>query len=139
VNLSDPVEVLRLLQYLPDPFEVLGVERSTNFDKVSPQLMYVEDEMERGEGPGRDVEYSIGRIRHFRDLFLEGKEATPIELDNKWGPHSPVSLALIDGHHRLCGAILAKSVHVVAAYSGEVEALKWLKGERRTPPAWLEG
>ena len=71
-------------------------------------------------------------------MFLRGEEVTPIEVDNKWSGFVPCSLVLLDGHHRLCGAILAGSAHVVVSYSGEVEALRWLKGERPNPPEWLE-
>lgn len=133
-------EVLRLLKFLPDPFRVLGVDRTTNFDKVPPQLQYVEDELEArnsDSGESRDAVYSTQRIRYFRDLFLENKKVTPIEVDNNWSRWRPTGLVLVDGHHRLCGAILARSVHVDVSYSGAEDALTWLKGESTNPPNWL--
>lgn len=137
MNLSDSVLVARLVPHLPDPFKILGVPRDTNFDRVKPQVRYVNDSYSRLRTE-RDQAYSRGRIRYFRDLFLEGEEVTPLEVDNEWSLYSPCGLILNDGHHRLCGAILAGSDHVVVSYSGDVRALRWLKGELQTAPEWLE-
>ena len=135
MNLADSVLLKRLLPHLPDPFKILGIPRNTNFDKVEPQIQFIKDNWSED----RTEAYSRGRIRYFRDQFLTGEAVPPIELDNRWGRYAPYGLVLEDGHHRLCGAILAASDHVVASYSGEVEALRWLKGERSSPPEWLGG
>jgi hypothetical protein len=137
MNLSDSVLLKRLLSYLPNPFEVLGIAQNTNFDKAVPVAKFKADD-DTSVKDKRDEAYSLGRIRYFRDLFLQEKEVTPIDVDNKWSGFSPYSLVLLDGHHRLCGAILAGRDHVVASYSGEVEALRWLKGERASCPKWLK-
>lgn len=131
---GDAIRVDRLCSKIPDPFKILGVNRDADFDKMPPHVQYIED-----DGLCRRTDaYSLGRIRYFRDQFRAGNEVTPLILDNAWGPYSPYALLLNDGHHRLCGAILAGSDHVVVDYSGDVKALKWLKGERDKPPDWLE-
>lgn len=136
MSLSDPVLVFRLVPHLPDPFKILGVPRDTNFDRVKPQTRYVNDSYSRLKNE-RNPDYSRGRIRYFRDKFRAGSKVPPIEVDNEWSGFQPCGLVLNDGHHRLCGAILSGCNHVVVAYSGEVEMLRWLKGERQTLPDWM--
>lgn len=126
----------RLVPHLPDPFKVLGVERDTDFDQLEPQVEYVDNPL--GEPNTRDTVYSMKRIRYFRDLFREGKDVSPIVLDNQWHGFRPTGLVLDDGHHRLCGAILAGSDVVNVDYSGDTKALRWLKGEIQNPPDWME-
>jgi hypothetical protein len=71
----------------------------------------------------------MGRVRFFRELALQGRALAPIELDNMWSGCTPYALAMIDGHHRACGAALAGSDTIRCNYSGDVSVLRWLQGE----------
>lgn len=136
MSTSDRVLVVRLTSCLPDPFKILNVSRTTDFDKVRPRVRYVEDHYSALKCK-RNEAYSMGRIRYFRDLFLSGKPVPPLEVDNRYSGSSPWGLALSDGHHRLCGAILARSEYVDVSYSGVVEGLYWLRDEDKPRPEWL--
>ena len=75
-----------------------------------------------------------GRIRYFMALYETGQHVDPIELDWKWGQFAPVSLVLLDGHHRLCAASLVKLTRIPVSYGGPVDFLDYLTGERRSVP-----
>lgn len=114
-----------------DPFLALSVRAGTNLERYRPRADYV-DHCERTRA------YHYGRIRFFRDAYMAGEIPDPIDLDNEWRAFNyPQNVCIYDGHHRLCGAILAKVERVPVAYSGCLDALRWLEGKRKTPPGWL--
>lgn len=119
-----------------DPFRALDLRRRPNVDAVKPVRKYQDDGL-------RDTAYHLGRIRYFRDMLLrQGLKPAPIEVDNDWTrggsiTWEPAGICIIDGHHRLCGAILAGAERVRIMYSGRVDGLAWLAGERSRPPEWM--
>lgn len=112
----------RLLE-LYDPWAALGVKPEQVSTPTQDQFI--------PHHTNRDLDYDLGRIAFFRDYGFED----PLELDNicESGRIYPLP-NLVDGHHRLCGAALAKRERVPAIYGGRVDLLNWLKGCRKTPP-----
>lgn len=83
----------------------------------------------------RNINYDIGRVRYFKDAFIRNEPVDPISIDclcaNSHVYPYPV---LLDGHHRLCGAILARAVWIPATFGGRVDLLRYLQGKRKTAP-----
>lgn len=84
-----------------------------------------------------NLEWNCGRVRHFYDLFSQGKKVTPITLDNHCSAgYIYPEVVLVDGHHRLAGAIFAGVKKIPSSYSGRTDLLRYLKGRRKTIPQY---
>src|SRR5712672_1123557 len=118
------VKVKRLHEAV-DPFYVLGIpEPDFDWRLIKPLA-----EFDGGyRCDKRTTDYHLGRVRYFMDQFTAHAEVDPVEIDAKWNRYSPESLDLIDGHHRLCGAILAGVDVMPANVGGPVEMINWLNG-----------
>ena len=83
----------------------------------------------------RDHDYDIGRVLYFRNLVQAGAEVEPIQMDNVCeGDRVYPEPLLLDGHHRLCGYILAGAKTVPTLYGGRVDLLHFLTGKRKSCP-----
>lgn len=133
----DSVLVNRLLSHY-DPFR--------QFFNVRPTLTEVRKaRMVEGYAPTRpepsdqlihcDTEllWDLGRLKFFVELLEKDGKLDPIEGDWRWDNGAPVRFLLVDGHHRLCAAKLARCERIDLDYSGPVDFLKYLKGERELP------
>jgi len=78
--------------------------------------------------------YDLGRVRFFRDELCAGRMCEPLEVDNYCQDTHIYGPFVVDGHHRLCGALLAGQLTLPVHYSGRVDTLRYLRGQRRTPP-----
>jgi hypothetical protein len=97
---------------------------------AKPETLFV-DEVHRSD----DDEWHFGRVRFFYDRFLAGKPVDPITVDNHC--HNGIIYPepdVLDGHHRLAGALYARVKRIPAYYSGRVDLLNYLKGKRKTVP-----
>lgn len=87
-----------------------------------------------------NVQWSRGRVRHFYNLFKQGAEVDPIEVDNEVHQYrvgSPISWGgplIMDGHHRFIAAILAGKRKIWADVGGLVSTIEWLQGKRPYEP-----
>ena len=120
----DTIIADRLLEYY-DPWFCLDV---TPQDAATPHYPLVHEHQSYDL---RDKDYHLGRITYFRDLLLDGAALDPIDIDNDWDLGCPI---VVDGHHRLCAAILAKVPTIPAQYGGRVDFLRYLTGARKTKP-----
>lgn len=92
------------------------------------------EDMRHGPG-GRTTYYDRGRVRFFAELYLSGYHCDPLVIDNVCDRgHILPQAALIDGYHRLCGALLAGRSRIPISYSGRLDVLRWLCGERLCCP-----
>lgn len=124
----DYILIERLVE-LYSPWERLGTSPRVNYDRFKPRKEY------RDGYDQRTIGYHYGRIRYFRDLLRAGEKIDPIVLDNEcWNGRVLPEPVVIDGHHRFCGAVLAKVEKIPASYSGRVDLLRYLKGLRKTVP-----
>jgi hypothetical protein len=79
--------------------------------------------------------YDFGRVRYFVDRLLAGEELDPIHVDNVCaGGHIYPELVIDDGHHRLVAYRLVKRSTIPVYYSGRVDLLEYLKGDRPKKP-----
>ncbi len=122
----DRVLVTRLLEHY-DAFGAIGlVEAKVRelLSDVEPVAEYVDNKQVRSGL------WHVGRIRR----FVENPSSDPIEVDNDchFGSFGPP--IVIDGHHRLCAAVIRGDKRITASYSGLVSTLEWLKGKRKTCP-----
>jgi hypothetical protein len=113
------------------PMREMTVEKLLRY---CAQPTYVSDDARTLKRPTRSWDY--GRIRHFYEQLMAGKELDAIEVDNRcdYGCIYPEPV-LIDGHHRLAASHLAGARIVLASYSGRVDLLRYLTGARKTCPA----
>jgi len=113
------------------PMREMTVEKLLRY---RAQPTYVSDDARTLRHPSRAWDY--GRIRHFYEQLLAGKELDAIEIDNHcdYGCIYPEPV-LIDGHHRLAASHLAGARVILASYSGRVDLLRYLTGARKTCPA----
>lgn len=105
-----------------DPFQVLFGRELCD---LSPDYFDIRPEPGFVEIVERDVTYHRGRIAY----LVEAWPHEPIEVDNdwhRWGPGGPI---VVDGHHRLCAAILAHRRRIACSYSGAMRTLRWLEGQ----------
>src|SRR5271155_1003896 len=105
MNFVDHILVHRLSK-LYDPFPRIlsgssGAHILIDWDKYTPQETWL-DNKDRTHG------WNIGSIVYFRNLFLKGGKVDPIEIDNDCNGGHIYGPIMTDGHHRFCGAILAK-------------------------------
>ncbi len=118
--------VARLLEFY-DPFGALGLEEARVRDllpSAKPIGEFVADKERLPET------WHVGRIKH----FVENRSSDPIEVDNdcRSGWFGPP--CVLDGHHRLCAAVIRGDRRIAATYGGLVATLEWLKGKRKTCP-----
>lgn len=129
----DMVRVDRLREAV-DPFWVLNIPEGFNWSGTEPTPEFKDD---FGDDQHRSEAYHLGRVRYFTDQFKAEAEVDPVEIDCRWNRYSPEHLSLIDGHHRLCGAILAEASWIPASVGGPLEMINWLKGLSDTKPEWM--
>jgi hypothetical protein len=110
-----------------NPFQILGLADQCDWLKYPPRKQYSED---------RDERYDLGRIRFFVEQYETNQPVDPIYVDNlTWaGKIILPEPVVIDGHHRLCGAVLAQKKWLDIVYGGRVDVLRWLKGKRKLLP-----
>lgn len=94
---------------------------------------YVSDVERTRKQPTRAWDY--GRIRYFYERLLAGETLDAINVDNKcdYGHIYPVPI-LLDGHHRLAAAHLARVPIILVNYGGRLDLLRYLTGARKTCP-----
>lgn len=129
---SDVVDQIILRRFLPYYASWFGIEEMTARKLLSypPQSEYVE-ELRRPDDPS----WHASRVRHFYDELLAGRSLTPVMIDCECARgHVYPEPVLVDGHHRLAAYRLAKRATFPAYYSGRVDVLKYLIGQRRTMP-----
>lgn len=97
-----------------NPFRALGVPEDVSVYQNEPAIStYVPCER-------RKKKYSHGRIAH----FLRAGWAQPPEVDWYWQGGHPTRIAITDGHHRFCAAILANDPELLVEYSGPVNRIQ---------------
>lgn len=129
-----PVLVHRLLRQY-DPFAQFFAHRPTltRVRKAAPVEGYAPVRPEHDAGAHSEFLWDLGRVRFFVDLLDRGCKLDPISADWRWEWSRPVRFVLTDGHHRLCAAWLKKLRLIDVSYSGPVDFLKYLTGERKLP------
>lgn len=129
--------VARLVEWI-DPWEGLRLRVAPYFSRAVPPI-----EAYRGD-PGMNIHdqglwrtafYHRGRVLHFAEVLAAGEEVDPISVDCECDRHNiyPVPV-LLDGYHRLAGAVLAGAENLPAVYGGRVDLLNYLTGKRRNRP-----
>ena len=123
----DHILTTRLAEYI-DPWEILGIKRTRI---RGPERAIFAHES------ARTAIYDHARIRYFARIFAMGQHVDPLEVDCRceFGRVYAWPL-LLDGHHRLAGAILAKVERIRIDFGGRVDLLRYLQGRRKTPPAY---
>ena len=89
-----------------------------------------------GEDATREErDWDIGRIRYFRRLIREGVSLAPICVENStYNARFIIDVEIMDGHHRLCAAILERKRKIRADYGGRVDIMNYLRGKRKRLP-----
>lgn len=118
-----------------DPFWALGLtdpEARRAIGSAEPIANYLEEHLREGLG---GIGYDLGRIAFFRDEFKAGRQPPPISVDchceRGWVYAEPV---VLDGHHRLAGAMLAGAKRIGIKFGGRLDLLSYLMGRRKTCP-----
>jgi hypothetical protein len=65
---------------------------------------------------------------------MENPDPTPIEVEAGIPGYSNYSVSLLDGHHRLCAAVLRGDQTIPAVFGGWVDFIRYVTGERKTDP-----
>jgi hypothetical protein len=122
--------VNRLIE-LYDPFSGIGIFRQEEFLKkarntTARTFIKLDD---------RKHDYHAGRCQYFAQILTSGRDVEPIEVDNACanGRIYPEPIVL-DGHHRLIGAIMAGAKKIRCSYGGRMDLLRYLQGRRKTCP-----
>jgi len=98
-----------------------------------PQPKFIREDKRPGDD---DLAWHYGRVRYFYDELQEGKRLKPLMVDNVChGHHISNEPVLVDGHHRLAAHWFARRRTFPAFYSGRVDLLEYLTGQRRMRPA----
>ena len=132
-DLVDSVLVSRLYQQV-DPFHVLGWiaggrPRLETIMRHSP-LDFVPLSV-RSPFP----RYDYGRISFFVRRLRAKDSVEPIELDCFCDRHHIYpEVVVLDGHHRFCAHLLLQKRRLPVLFSGRIDVLEWLRGERRLCP-----
>ena len=130
-----PILVDRLcaLYGWPDLFEE-GYAKGITVEKIlkyPPKSAYIVDR-HRTES----YRWYMGRVRFFYERLLAGHSLDPICIDNVCdGEHIYPEPVVIDGHHRLTAAYLAKVPTIPATYGCLVSLRNYLTGHRKTVPS----
>lgn len=127
----DHILVARLLQFY-DPFYLLFDRRPAldTFEHVPVQRYPWAGGIYRT--PSR--QWHLGRVRFFLDAFRAGQDCDPLDIDNHCDHGYIYGPIVDDGHHRLCAAVLARRERVPVFYSGRLDTLRFLTGQRQTAP-----
>ena len=127
----DHLIVQRLLgEY--DAWYYLGLERMPTLEEVMghEEQGYVECE-KRPSGAA----WHLGRIRTLIREISSGGAAEPVGVDNRCWMGSILPEPIVtDGHHRLIAYALLGRETVPASYSGRVDVLRYLTGDRKEMP-----
>jgi hypothetical protein len=122
----DVILIERLCEFY-DPFGILGIGVE-DCESATPERFYADFQF-------RNRNYHCRRAAYFRNEIKAGAILPPIEMDNYCaGYYILPEPIVIDGHHRLCGAILAGAATIRASYSGRVDVLRYLTGASRRRP-----
>jgi hypothetical protein len=142
-DLHDSILVERLFECY-DPFARLfnsyydygigAAARLPNFNLVKPTRRYRPDGFESRCPGERSQRYHRGRVAYFRDQFLARESVDPITMDNECASGHIYGPIIVDGHHRFCGAILAREPRIEVFYSGRLDILYWLQGKTNKSP-----
>lgn len=114
-----------------------GYDRLTleSLNDYEPVTDYV-DEWSRPCDGACLTAWDFGRVRFFCDEIRAGREFDPIEVDNRCcGPCIYPEPIVVDGHHRLVATKLCGIETIRAYYSGRVDLLEYLTGERSEAPS----
>jgi hypothetical protein len=115
------------------PMRKMTVEKILTYPA---QPVYVSDEARTRKQP--PLAWHYGRIRFFYEQLLAGKTLDAIVVDNvcdlRLG-HVYPEPTLLDGHHRLAAAHLARAPIILVSYGGRLDLLQYLTGPRKTCPA----
>ena len=123
----DVILIERLREFY-DPFDALGID-AEDCEGATPEHRF------RADFQFRDRNYHCQRTAFFYNEVKAGTVLPPIEMDNQCaGGHVLPEPIVIDGHHRLCGAILAGATTIHASYSGREDVLRYLTGASRRRP-----
>lgn len=128
-NYNDPVPLLvsRLMLHY-DVFGALGILHDIEpVDSAEPR-----DFLYRHED--RTEAYHYGRIKQ----MLLVPDTAPIEVDAGIPRYSNYDVEVLDGHHRLCAAILRGDETILASCGGWISFLNYMAGKRKTDP-WIRG
>lgn len=96
-------------------------------NQVRPQLEHVDYDQ-------RSSNYHVGRVRYFVDRLRSGEAVEAIELDAYCSGMYIGGPIVVDGHHRLMAHWILRKRRIQVSFSGRLNVLKYLKGNRRTPP-----
>lgn len=89
----------------------------------------------KDHGWWRTAFYHRGRALYFAELLAAGEAVDPISIDCEcWGRTIYPVPVLLDGYHRLAGALLARAEKLPATFGGRVDLRDYLTGRRRTRP-----
>lgn len=132
------VLVARLVEWI-DPWAALQLRTAPYFTRAVPPIeayrgdpgMHLHD-----KGLWRTTFYHRGRVLYFAEVLAAGDAVDPIILDcecDRWNIY-PVPV-LIDGYHRLAGALLSGAETLPAIFSGRVDLLNYLTGEAEEVPS----
>lgn len=126
--MSITILVERLLSCF-DPFDVLDLD-SEKDDPLSCDPIAEFRTFNR-----RTRRYHLGRIHYFINRLLLGEELDPVEIDNACAGRYilPIPI-LLDGHHRLCAAVIVGERTIQTNYGGRVDVKNWLSGRRAQRP-----
>lgn len=130
--------VHRLAEWI-DPWDQLQIRPHVYHRRAVPPIeQYRSDHgMLDGKDRGwwRTAFYHRGRVLYFAELFAAGEDVDPIMVDNEcWGRNIYPIPVLLDGYHRLAGALLAGVDKIPAIYGGRTDLRDYLTGRRREKP-----
>lgn len=132
MELVDSIILGRLLKFY-DPLHVFDTDDRLRHFVTTRQLPSVAP-AEFRPMPERDADYHVGRVRFFADALRARKKLDPVEMDNECSYGNIGAPIIVDGHHRAIAHMLVRSRRVDVSYSGRVDTLRYLRGEKRLPP-----
>lgn len=82
-----------------------------------------------------DPAWHFGRVKHFAMRLEKGRPVDPIIVDNYCDHgHIYAEPLIVDGHHRFAAHVLSGQRAIPALYSGRVDLLEYLRGDRLRKP-----
>lgn len=120
------VLIERLLETYGDPFRYIHLTRA----KAALLVQTEPAQSFRALHP-RTAAWNAGRVRWFMD---DPTRIDSIEVDNNWHYTRPDKVVILDGHHRLCAAILLGLPTIQVSYGGDLAMLRYLTGQRKSCP-----
>jgi len=88
--------------YSASPLKALRIPKGQRWGDVQPMKRHKSEG--RRDVDDRVLAYDIPRVKYFKDKFETGSYVSPIVIDNQYLN----KLTLVNGYHRLAGAILAQ-------------------------------